>query len=464
MKWVIAHHYFTNTKRTKKHIMASSSNKAEKALHILKTIKDVDLLIESIKQKSQNIPGKDSFPTEEILSPAGQVKRLEFLKKELNAEFKFLTSEEKINDLSLLEGNIENYIGMTQVPTGVIGPLRVIGSAAQGDFYIPLATSEGALVASYHRGAKATRLSGGITSICLIEGVQRSPVFKFTNLGDLGLFLMWTLEQVERFKEITSQTSRYAQLMDIKSNIEGNHIILIFEFHTGDAAGQNMVTICTDAICKFIIANSPVQPVSWFIEGNYSGDKKATAMSFTNVRGKKVTAEVNLPRTIVEAVLKTTPEAMAEYWQTSTIGVIQSGAIGAQGHYANGLAALFLATGQDVACVSEAAVGITRMELTKDGGLYASVTLPNLIVGTVGGGTGLPTQRECLQLMGCSGAGNARKYAELCGALVLSGELSIAAALSAGHFASAHKKLGRKHSAGSAQAEAGKGQLAIGKD
>lgn len=169
------------------------------------------------------------------------------------------------------------------------------------------------------------------------------------------------------------------------------------------------------------------------------------------MRGKKVTAEVVIPKEIVQGVLKTTPRAMAQYWQTSTIGVIQSGAIGAQGHFANGLAALFLATGQDVACISEAAVGITRMELTASDDLYASVTLPNLIVGTVGGGTSLPTQRECLELMGCYGAGNARKYAELCGALVLSGELSIAAALSAGHFASAHKKFGRKNSAGSIQ-------------
>lgn len=214
--------------------MASSSNKAEKALHILKTIQNVDLLIESIKQKNLSIPGKDGFPTEDILSPQGQMKRLAFLKKELNAEFSFLTDEQKLEDLSMLEGNIENYIGMTQVPTGVVGPVRVIGSAAQGDFYLPLATSEGALVASYHRGAKATRLSGGITSICLIEGVQRSPVFKFSNIGDLGLFLIWTLQQIEEFKSITSKSSRYAQLMDVRSNIEGNHIILIFEFHTGD--------------------------------------------------------------------------------------------------------------------------------------------------------------------------------------------------------------------------------------
>lgn len=431
--------------------MASSSSKAEKALRILKTIQDVDLLIENIKQKASNVPSKDSFPTEDILSTDGQSKRLGFLEREIGARFSYLTAEQKITDLKQMEGNIENFIGMTQVPTGVVGPLRVIGSAAQGDFYLPLATSEGALVASYHRGAKATRLSGGITSICLIEGVQRSPVFKFNNIGDLGLFLIWTLQQVDKFRDITSQSSRYAELVDMKSNIEGNHIILTFEYHTGDAAGQNMVTICTEQICKYIVENAPVQPSFWFIESNFSGDKKATALSFTNVRGKKVTAEVTLPKEIVQGVLKTTPQAMAEYWQTSTIGVIQSGAIGAQGHYANGLAALFLATGQDVACVSEAAVGITRMELTASGDLYASVTLPNLIVGTVGGGTSLPTQRECLELMQCYGAGHARKYAEICGALVLAGELSIAAALSAGHFASAHKKFGRKSSVGKEQ-------------
>jgi hydroxymethylglutaryl-CoA reductase (NADPH) len=205
-----------------------------------------------------------------------------------------------------------------------------------------------------------------------------------------------------------------------------------------------MVTFCTNAICHYIIENAPVKPLFWFIESNYSGDKKATALAFSNVRGKKVTAEITLPEKIVSEVLKTTPEARSDYWRSSTVGTIQSGSIGAQGHYANGLAALFLATGQDVACISEAAVGITRMEVTAAGDLYASVTLPNLIVGTVGGGTALPTQKECLELMDCYGAGKARKFAEICGALVLAGELSIAAALSAGHFSSAHKKFGRK--------------------
>jgi len=320
----------------------------------------------------------------------------------------------------------------------------VIGTAAQGDFYVPLATSEGALVASYHRGAKACYLAGGATSICLIEGVQRSPVFKFKSIAEIGGFIGWVLQQVDKFKQITEENSRFAKLNDMITNIEGNHLFLTFEFHTGDASGQNMVTLCTDAICHYIIENAPVKPSFWFIESNYSGDKKATSLSFTKVRGKKVTTEVVLSEEIVRRVLKTTPAAMADYWRSSTIGIIQSGAIGAQGHFANGLTALFIATGQDVACIAEAAIGITRMEHTPEGNLYASVTLPNLIVGTVGGGTSLPTQRECLELMDCYGPGKARKFSEICGALVLAGELSIAAALSAGHFSAAHKKLGRK--------------------
>ncbi|MBI2270368.1 MAG: hydroxymethylglutaryl-CoA reductase [Bacteroidetes bacterium] len=424
--------------------MSSSTEKTNRALHILNTIDDVDLLIENIKNKSANEIPKVSFSTEEMASAEGQQKRLGVLKTETDKSMDILSGKKHFGDIKSFDGNIENYIGMTQVPTGIIGPLGVLGSAAKGDFFVPLATSEGALVASYHRGAKATKMSGGITSVCLVEGVQRSPVFKFDNVGNLGLFLIWALKQMDVFKKITEQSSRFAKLNNLKSNIEGNHLILTFEYYTGDASGQNMVTLCTDEICKYIIGNAPVKPIIWFIEGNYSGDKKATALSFTNVRGKKVTAEVVLSKAVVVSVLKTTPHAMEQYWRTSTLGVIQSGAIGAQGHFANGLTALFIATGQDAACVAEAAIGITRMELINNDSLYASVTLPNLIVGTVGGGTSLPTQRECLELMDCYGTGKARKFAEICGALILAGELSIAAALSAGHFSAAHKKFGRK--------------------
>ena len=425
--------------------MSTTSEKTNKALETLEKFENIEMLIENINNKSVNVVKNDRLPIELNATEEGTQKRNDFLFSETEKKMDFLTGQKQFKELNQLEGNIENYIGMSMIPTGVIGPIRVIGTAAKGDFFVPLATSEGALVASYHRGSKACYLAGGATSICIIEGVQRSPVFKFNDLGQLGQFISWVLPRMEEFKKITERSSRFAKLIDVKSNIEGNHLILTFEYHTGDASGQNMVTLCTDEICRYIIENAPVKPLFWFIEGNYSGDKKATALSFTNVRGKKVTTEIVLSEKIVNEVLKTSPEAMAEYWRSSTIGVIQTGSIGAQGHYANGLTALFIATGQDAASVAEAAIGITRMEMNKDGSLYASVTLPNLIVGTVGGGTSLPTQRECLELMGCYGAGNARKYAEICGALVLAGELSIAAALSAGHFSSAHKKFGRKN-------------------
>ena len=216
-----------------------------------------------------------------------------------------------------------------------------------------------------------------------------------------------------------------------------------YGFSARDASGQNMVTIATDAICQYISANAPIHLRYYFVEANLSGDKKATTHSFTTVRGRKVTAEVRLAASLVTSRLHTTTERLMDYWRMSALGGVMSGSIGVQGHYANGLAALFIATGQDAACVAEAAVGVTRFEPLADGGLYASVTLPNLIVGTVGGGTGLPTQRACLEIIGLAGAGHARALAEVTAAVALAGELSITGALAAGHFTDAHRRLSR---------------------
>lgn len=387
---------------------------------------------------------RESVPVVAPYTKEGQENRIRFMQEQIETSIDHLTGKSTFDKHAQLEGNIENFVGMTQIPTGIAGPMCVNGSDAKGDFFVPLATTEGALIASYSRGMKACRMSGSITSVCFLEGVQRSPYFKFESMTEMGKFVLWVLEELDSFKEIVKASSNYAELNDLKVGVEGNSVILTFEYTTGDAAGQNMVTICTQAICDHILQHTPITPTCWFIESNYSGDKKATARSFGNVRGKKVSSEIVLQKEIVQKVLKAEPSQMVEYWRASTLGVIQSGSIGAQGHVANGLTALFLACGQDVACISEASIGITRMELTNAGDLYAAVTLPGLIVGTVGGGTQLPTQKECLQMMDCLGAGKARKFAEICGALVLSGEISIAAAMSAGHFSRAHEQLGRK--------------------
>lgn len=346
-------------------------------------------------------------------------------------------------DPESLRGNIEHYIGMVQVPTGLIGPLRVNGVHAHGDYYVPLATTEGTLVASYHRGARLATMAGGVAALTTIQQVQRAPGFVFDTLAEAAQFAGWAVGQFDRYRQITDEHTSHGQLLDLLVHLEANYAYLIFEFYTGDAAGQNMVTFCTDAICKEIVATTPYKPRYWFLESNMSGDKKANMLSFLHTRGRHVMAEVVLPRRLVVRGLHTTPERMCDYWRMSFVGGAQTGSIGVSGHIANGLTALFLACGQDVACVSEASVGITRMDLTRDGNLYCSVTLANLIVGTVGGGTRLPTARECLQIVHCEGPHKAQKFAEICAALALAGEISVAGSMCSGDFARAHERLGR---------------------
>ncbi len=339
--------------------------------------------------------------------------------------------------------NIENFIGTVKVPVGLAGPLRINGLFAQDDYLIPLATTEAALVASYHRGAQLITKAGGCSTLLLDEGVSRTPAFAFDTLREVSEFVAWVVTQQDYFTEVAQSTTRHGKLTEMRFSVEGNHVYLNFKYHTGDAAGQNMVTLATEAIFATIVAESPVVPRHAYLEANMSGDKKASAQSFQTVRGKKVTAEVVLSADLVRRGLHTTPEEMVKYGRVAISGSMLSGAMGVQGHYANALAALYIACGQDAACVSESAVGISRMEVTDDGGLYTSVTLPNLIVGTVGGGTGLPSQRACLDILGLAGNGKARAFAEVCAAIALAGEISLIAAICSGHFARAHRSLAR---------------------
>lgn len=346
-------------------------------------------------------------------------------------------------DLTVYASNIENCIGTVKMPVGVAGPIRVRGTYAQGDFLLPMATTEAALVASYHRGSALISKAGGCSAMLMAEGVTRSPGFAFKTIADLATFSHWVLLNKETLSETTKKTSNYCRLIDIRIAAEGNNLYLLCDFTTGDAAGQNMVTIATQAMCEYIIANTPVPPKYWFVEANCSGDKKSTAQSYSSVRGKKVSVEINIPAKLVKRFLHTTPQRMVDCWQMSAIGGVISGTMGVQGHYANSLAAMFIACGQDAACVAEAAVGITRFEVCEDGALYCAVTLPNLIVGTVGGGTKLPSQQACLEMMNLPEENQARAFAEICAAAALAGEISIIGSMSAGDFTTAHKSLAR---------------------
>ncbi|WP_305370786.1 hydroxymethylglutaryl-CoA reductase [Photobacterium leiognathi] len=341
------------------------------------------------------------------------------------------------------EKNIENFIGTVKLPVGVVGPLKVNGLFASGEYLVPLATTEAALVASYHRGSLLISAAGGASAILLNEGVTRAPGFAFESLVQASQFITWVTTQYDTFKTIAESTTRYGKLSDINLSMEGNHVYLVFEYLTGDASGQNMVTISTNAVFEYILANTPIKPVEAFLDCNLSGDKKATAQTLRSVRGKKVTAEVHLSRELVKKYLHTTPEKMVNFGKMTTVGGALSGTIGVNAHYANALAAFYIACGQDAACVAESSVGITRMELNQQDGLCVSVTLPNLMVGTVGGGTHLPSQKACLELIGLCGSGQSQALAEVCAALCLAGELSIIGAFCSGHFAKAHHRLAR---------------------
>jgi len=384
-----------------------------------------------------SIPAKDADSADAVEKRRAFLREQGFKIDQLAGEGQEITPEE-------LRANIESLIGFARIPVGIIGPLRVNGVNARGDFYVPLATTEGALVASYQRGAKLVSMAGGCATLCVVESVLRAPGFVFDSLVDAGAFLVHVISQFEAMQARVSETSRHARLVQLDPIVSGKEVYLVFHYTTGDAAGQNMVTFATNALVTHLIETAPVKPSTWFIEANMSGDKKATQLAFQGARGKKVVADVTIPRELILKYLHTEPEQIFRYWQLAIVGSLQSGSIGMQGHYANALAALFIACGQDVACVSEASVGLTRMDVTKSGDFYCSISLPNLIVGTVGGGTHLPTARECLDLLGCYGPGGAKKFAEICAAVVLCGEISIAGALASGEFASAHQAFGRK--------------------
>jgi hydroxymethylglutaryl-CoA reductase (NADPH) len=289
--------------------------------------------------------------------------------------------------------NIENFIGTVKLPVGIIGPLRINGLNAHGDFHVPMATTEAALVASYGRGALAATRAGGVGTALLYEGVIRTPAFVFDDLLSTGMFVDWVVHEIESLRASAEATTKHGKLVSLEPVIDNNVAFLICRYTTGDAAGQNMVTIATNALCEDIVARCPVRPKAWYIEGNFSGDKKASSLGLVTGRGRKVSASVTLPAEVVEKTLGTTVQAMLDYGQVANLGAHLSGQLGAQAHFANGLAALYIATGQDAACVAESAMGITRMERRGED-LFCSVTMPNILVGSVGGGTDFPASRR----------------------------------------------------------------------
>lgn len=366
--------------------------------------------------------------------------RREFAKEQTSAELNHVGKYSF--EPSVLPGNIENFIGAAQVPIGLAGPLLVNGEFASGEFFVPLATTEGTLVASYNRGMKLLRESGGVTTTIVDDAMQRAPAFVFKSARNANKFSVWVKENFADIKAKAETTTSVGKLRDIQQFPASRFLYLRFNYTTGDAAGQNMVGKATKAACDWIKSVYP-EIERYQLEGSFATDKKTSWVNTLNTRGKKVIAEAVIPAEKLKEIMHVSVEQIFEARLTSQLGGYLAGVNNNGAHSANGITAMFIACGQDVANVAESSAAAVYAEVTKSGDYYFSITIPSLIVATYGGGTGLPTQRECLELLGCYGAGGAKKLAEIVAATVLCGELSLGTAVIADEWVSSHEQFGR---------------------
>jgi hydroxymethylglutaryl-CoA reductase (NADPH) len=347
-------------------------------------------------------------------------------------------------DPRVTRGNIEHFTGAAQVPIGFAGPLLIHGQQAQGEFYVPLATSEGTLVASYNRGMKVLHRSGGVKCAVVGDNMQRAPVFLFEDAISASRFVAWVKEQLPGIKAAADATDPFVRLDYIDPYLANAFAFLRFNFSTGDAAGMNMVGKATFAACNWILQNCNACDIKQFyLESNFATDKKPSMVNIMHTRGKRVTAEATIKRDVLLEIMDAETESLYQHYKVSTIGAMLSGAINNGCHSPNAITAIFIATGQDVANVSESSAALLYADLTPEKDLYMSITLPSLIVASCGGGTGLPTQRECLEAMDCYGVGKVGKLAEIVAGTVLAGEISLAAAISSLDWVSSHDQFGR---------------------
>lgn len=342
--------------------------------------------------------------------------------------------------------NCENMVGAVQVPLGIAGPISIHGEYAKGDYYIPLATTEGALVASVNRGCKVICRAGQVRVFTENTGMTRGPVFQTKGIKESLELKRWLVAHFNDLNYQSEKTSSHLKLQNIQAKVVGRNVFVRFSFDTQDAMGMNMVTIATEEIVRFVKKETGSKCIS--LAGNFDIDKKPAWLNFILGRGRQVWAETTLDKQIVKEVLRVTPAKIHQVVKSKCLlGSIISGSLGFNAHFANIVAAMFIALGQDVAHTVEGSIGITTTEII-DGNLYISVYLPDLAVGTVGGGTNLPSQKEALDILRISGGNqgkNAQALAEIVGGAVLAGEISLLAALAQGSLVSAHQKLARRH-------------------
>lgn len=347
---------------------------------------------------------------------------------------------------SVVKKNCENMIGTIQVPLGVAGPIRIKGEYADGTLYLPLATTEGALIASVNRGCSLITAAGGADVRILKDGMTRAPVFAADSIVHAKEVCEWIMSHEAEIRAEAESTTRFGKLTGIEITTAGTSVFVRLSFFTGDAMGMNMVTIASAKASELISRETGARLIA--LSGNWCTDKKPAAVNVVLGRGKTVSAGVLLPQDLISRVLKTDAPSLLEVnTRKNLVGSARAGSYGFNAHAANIVAAMFIACGQDPAHVVEGSLCLTTVD-PAPAGVYVSVTLPALPVGTVGGGTGVETQAECLRMLGIFGSGDppgshAKKLAEIIAAGVLAGELSLLGALAAQHLARAHSTLGR---------------------
>lgn len=385
-----------------------------------------------------SLPGIPRSPDDDYGTEAIAARR-ELIARETGVELEHVGSFSF--DPAVLPGNIENFIGVAQMPIGLAGPLLVDGEHAKGEFYVPLATTEGTLVASYSRGMKMIAEAGGVKTTVVDDRMQRAPAFLFDSAREARDFSVWLKENFDRVREAAEASTSVGKLIEIEQYLAGRFVYTRFDYTTGDAAGQNMTSKATWFACEWIKKEYPALN-DYMLEAQLATDKKHSHINLLKTRGKRVVAEVTVPGEVLEKHMRVTARQVYRARQVATQGALLSGSAANTPHPANGIAALFIATGQDEANVAESQAALGYAEL-RDADYYSSITLPSLIVATYGGGTALPTQNECLRILGCDGPGNVNKLAEIVAATVLCGDLSLGSAVVADEWVDAHDNLGR---------------------
>ena len=386
-------------------------------------------MAEDSKEKNHPIPRG--------YTPNDTKDRIKWVKDKTGIDF----GKTKTDKPEELQGIIENHIGFMNIPMAIVGPLLLDGMYAKGEFCVPVCTVEGTLAMSMNRGMYASNLCGGTKLKHFRQELSRAPVFIFENLNESQAFQAWVKENDNKIIKVAESTTKHGKVLRIDQYTVQNYVVLDIVMDTSNAAGQNMVTLAAQLACEFIQKETNY---NYFLESNINSDKKASVRNMLLGRGHGVSAETTISNNVMKRILKMDPDILFDNYHFFPIISSMAGTHGNGIHVSNALTAIYLATGQDTACVAENSIAHFGIEKRKNG-LKFKLTLPSLTVGTVGGGTRLEMQKRNLNLLGCAdGERSSRKLAEIITASALALEISLICAIGSHTWTDAHMKYGRK--------------------